>query len=266
VGCHTSTTPKAPTVQFSGPTEVAAQALAAFQFTVHSRAPATQRFAGFDVAASGGLLVPGTCNGLPGDCQHHVAPFTDELTHIAPQGNDVAGDCIFEFTWQAPSTPGNYILYGAGNSVNGNFLSTGDKPAVTTFTINVLAGAPSETPTVTSTATPPTVNQTPTATNTATVQPTDTPPFATEPPTPSQTETPTPSVTETPTTTSTPVACIGDCNQDRRVTTDELLVMMRIALGGIDLPTCKGLARIGPVTVDLLLTACNQAVTNCASQ
>ncbi len=48
-----------------------------------------------------------------------------ELTHKMPKGF-VNGKTTFTFTWTAPTTPGSYTLYAAGNAVNLNGQSSGD--------------------------------------------------------------------------------------------------------------------------------------------
>lgn len=70
-----------------------------------------------------------------------------------------------------------------------------------------------------------------------------------------------------PTPTATPDAtCFGDCGADGRVTVDEVLTLVNIALGNVPMDTC--LAGDAPpfdgrVTVDEILTAVNRALTGC---
>jgi hypothetical protein len=76
---------------------------------------------------------------------------------------------------------------------------------------------------------------------------------------------PTPSATATPTPTQTPVACVGDCNGDRKVTVDEILSMVNIALGNPAISACMaGDANAdGEVTVSEILAAVNSALDGC---
>lgn len=117
-----------PVVRFEGPTDVTANAIATFRFIVESQS-VRQIDAGFNVAASDGVLQP-----LPGQDEHFD---TDELTQDSPKAN-VAGLASWDFTWQAPSQPGTYTLYGAGLSANGNEARGGDDSAKTTLTITVV--------------------------------------------------------------------------------------------------------------------------------
>jgi hypothetical protein len=78
--------------------------------------------------------------------------------------------------------------------------------------------------------------------------------------------TPTPAVTNTPmrTTTATPLQCTGDCNNDHSVTIDEILLMVHIALGNAPCSEC--VTATCPITVDLILTAVNNALNGCPAQ
>lgn len=61
-------------------------------------------------------------------------------------------------------------------------------------------------------------------------------------------------------------ACVGDCNEDRSVTVDEVLVGVNIALGIRDLSECGAFDSDGSggVTVDELIAALNVALTGCS--
>lgn len=144
----------APTVSFQGPNQVPAGTTAAFQFVVQSQATAAQTYAGFDVAASSGKLTAG---------QNQYA-ILGEVTHVSPKANDAQGVATWQFTWQAPATPGSYTLFGAGNSVNHDGSFFGDRCSATT--LMVMVAAPAATPTSTSIAI-----DTPTPTPTATPLP-----------------------------------------------------------------------------------------------
>jgi len=218
-GCHTDLPPQAPLVRFEGPTEVPIKMMATFRFVVHSQAPAAQTYAGFNVAASAGQLTISQAQG--------GRVIGNEITHFSPKQNDANADATFEFTWQAPAAAGTYTLYGAGNSVNRNFLPSGDKPATATFMVKVLAAAASPTPTQTESPTPPLSTQTP---------------------------------------SPTPRPCVADCNRNGVVTPDELLVAVQIALGGVSFDHCPTLDvdRNTVVSIEEVLTAVKSAEMGCS--
>ena len=131
-------------------------------------------------------------------------------------------------------------------------------------------GTPTGTPTSTvpSTVTP---SKTPTWSATVTAAPS-----ATQTPTPEPSPTPTAESTATvtaspistptlPTPTPTPT-CVGNCNGDRWVSVDELLMMVNIALGTAAPGTCvAGDANgDGQVTVDEILAAVNNSLNGCS--
>jgi hypothetical protein len=126
---------------------------------------------------------------------------------------------------------------------------------------------PSETPTGTATGTI-VASATPTETPTATASATATPsPTASTPLTPTPSATPTEPPTPTPTATAVTVACAGDCNKDRVVTVDELLVLVQIALGNDAITMCDpgDVNGDGQVTVDEILMAVGSALNGCPS-
>jgi hypothetical protein len=93
-------------------------------------------------------------------------------------------------------------------------------------------------------------------------------PVPTATPTPTGEEpaaTATPTATPTQNETSTPVACVGDCDGHGSVTVDEILTMANIALGNADPSAClPGDAnQDGQITVDEVLTAVNNALNGC---
>lgn len=145
IGCHVTTgapnTPVDPIVSFEGPTEVEASSVTTYRFVVVSQAPADQTHAGLDVAAGAGVL--GLIDG------QGTRLLQGEVTHTDPQENDSSGTASWEFTWQAPDTPGTYALFGAGNSVNFDGDSTGDASSTAVLMITVGGGAPTPTPTAT---------------------------------------------------------------------------------------------------------------------
>lgn len=148
-GCHsTLDTTRPPLVRFEGPTQVDPGVEVTYRFIVTSQVPAVQVQAGFNVAASAGDLdvVSGQSEKLlkrPSD------PSQFELTHTQPRDNDTSNEASWEFTWRAPTTPGEYVLFGAGNSVDASATSDGDEAAITTLMIAVGDVPPSPTPTAT---------------------------------------------------------------------------------------------------------------------
>lgn len=135
-------------------------------------------------------------------------------------------------------------------SVDGEVLVDPDLPTPTpTSTVT-----PSATPTETATQSPiPTETPTSTATETPTVTPTST-----------ATSTPPPSVTPTP----TEPPCVGDCNGDREVTVDELVLGVGIAGGTFPLDDCPAFDADdgGGVTVDELVAGVGNAIRGCGDQ
>jgi len=61
--------------------------------------------------------------------------------------------------------------------------------------------------------------------------------------------------------------CAGDCNHDDRVTVDELVTAVNVALGALPVGRCPDLDRggDGDVTVDDLIAAVTDALTGCSS-
>lgn len=233
--CHSGGV--APTVAFDGPTRVAAGAIAAYRFIVRSRS-AQQIAAGFNVAADAGTLAAATAN---------ARVSGDELLHRGPLTN-VGDEASWSFTWRAPLEPGTYVLYGAGNSVNRNGSTSGDRAAATTLTVEVAVAEPTATPTDTPRADTPT----PTEDRPATPTPTASPPLS------SATPTPTPRPSEPP-------SCVGDCNANGEVTVDELVRAVNIALGVLDDDACPafGLDGDDDLTIDLLVRAVNALLNGC---
>lgn len=199
-----------PDVQFIGPAELTAGAVATYRFEVRSTDP-REIAAGFDVAADGGRL-----DVLPDQGERRAS--NGELTHSEPKHNsdDVAA---WDFTWTAPAAAGVYTLFAAGNSVDLNGGNSGDGTRTTRFAITV-------------------------ADATAT---------ATDPPAP------------TPTVTPLPTTCPGDCDGSTRVTIDELIVGVAIALGTADPHLCLALDRDrdGHVSIAELVAALRAALDGC---
>lgn len=148
-GCHEADDiSRKPTVRFDGPTQLDPGAVGTFRFVVVSGAPQTQIAAGLDVAASGGRLIV---------VAGQQAKLLDgEITHTGPKDNDENGEAAWEFQWQAPTRPGNHVLFGAGNSVDFFGNPGGDLAAITTLMVAV-GDVPTPTVTAVPTATPPLV-------------------------------------------------------------------------------------------------------------
>ena len=92
-------------------------------------------------------------------------------------------------------------------------------------------------------------------------------PTPTSTPTPTNTRTQTPVSTNTPRPTSTPQgsACVADCNRDGRVTVEEIVRSVSIALGTSFLATCPeaDANRDGSVTVEEIVRAVNNGLNGC---
>lgn len=211
-----------PSVSFEGPTQMAPNAVATFRFVVQSNS-VNQKAAGFNLAVNQGTLAV-----VAGQDEQLVA---GELTHTKPKAN-TNGKASWDFTWQAPATPGLYPIFGSGNSVNRNVSGPlGDRSASDVHTVLVVAEvAPTETPSpepATSTPTPVPPSETPTAEPTPTRRNT---------PLPTATRTTTPSASPTPTPTRTPALDPphGDANCDRVLGAADLVsVVAQIGTGGL---------------------------------
>jgi hypothetical protein len=150
-----------------------------------------------------------------------------ELTHSRPQ-QSVAMVAAWEMTWTAPETPGTYTLFGSGNSVNGNGDPTGDRSSATSLLIAVADSTPTPTP------------------------------FESP-------ATPTPSATASAMADPTPAACTGDCDADGRVTVNELITIVNIALGNVGLEGCADVDvnASGTAEITELIAAINRALQGC---
>lgn len=143
----------------------------------------------------------------------------------------------------------------------GGFESGAQPPATPT---SIVSATPTITATIASTYT---VTVTVTGTVTATEIPT-TPLTPTAIPSASATgaSSPTPIVTQSPSPTASPlIACIGDCNGDRTVTVNELVLGIGIALRGEGATRCTALDSNtdGAVTIDELIRAVGALLAGC---
>jgi pseudomonalisin len=72
-----------------------------------------------------------------------------------------------------------------------------------------------------------------------------------------------------PTPTPTPPAsvCVGDCNNDQSVNVNEILMLVNIAVGAENLPSCTAADanHDGQITIDEILVAVNNALNGCGS-
>jgi hypothetical protein len=78
--------------------------------------------------------------------------------------------------------------------------------------------------------------------------------------------TPTPTPSPPPTPTPTTGVCFGDCGGgDDHVTVDEILTMVNIALGNVDVSACMAgdVNRDGHITVEEILVAVHNALNGC---
>jgi len=77
--------------------------------------------------------------------------------------------------------------------------------------------------------------------------------------------TPTPTLASGPLPTATPIPCAGDCNGNSRVTVEEILTLVEIALGRTPIADCQAgdVDHDGMITVDEILTAVHNALTGC---
>jgi uncharacterized protein (TIGR03382 family) len=124
-GCH-GTNPSATTttVELMGPTSLVAGATGNYSLIIRG-GPAMR--AGMNVATDSGTLQAG------GADQQLVS---GELTHKGPK-NFANNEARFDFSLVAPSSAGTITLYGAGNSVNGDANSGGDRSDAKTLSITV---------------------------------------------------------------------------------------------------------------------------------
>ncbi|MFI5365481.1 MAG: choice-of-anchor V domain-containing protein [Candidatus Binatia bacterium] len=121
-GCHFGGS--VPTVAFSsGPKSLAPGATSTYTFTVQSTDPSRQVAAGFDVAANGG-----TFQAIKGQGEQVPTDNPMNVSHTAPKNNNADGLAAWNFKWTAPTAPGFYTLWGAGNSVNLSGTSAATTP------------------------------------------------------------------------------------------------------------------------------------------
>ena len=143
--CHSGGT--VPTVSLTGPTVVAPDSINDYTLTITNSG--AQTFGGLNVSALIGVLATGGADGTDTQTMTGTGGRA-EITHTMAK-SAVSGTTTFTFTWTAPSSFTNVSLEAWGNSVNGNFSTSGDKAAHTSLLVSQI-GAP--TPTSSSTPTP----------------------------------------------------------------------------------------------------------------
>lgn len=120
-----------PTVELTGPAELAAGETGSFTLTITGGAASV---GGFNVATD-----RSTANLIAGPGQKKVGA---ELTHASPQAFS-SGSLAFTFELLAPPEGGGDVtIFGAGNSANGNNASTGDESAADQFLVRILDAMP----------------------------------------------------------------------------------------------------------------------------
>jgi hypothetical protein len=144
--CHEAQGAATPTIAIVGPITVAAGSEVTYQVVVTSHGP-TQVAAGFNFAAEAGDVKIGTDTGVRRAENREMRRF--ELTHTGPRDNDGDGQATWSFIWLAPNTPGDYMLFAAGNSVDFDTRALGDAANFTVLTVRVGGADPTPTPTVT---------------------------------------------------------------------------------------------------------------------
>lgn len=221
---------------------------------------ATVNTSGGSGATQGGRTMTSGCN--------VTIASNGSLTSMGPQSRNLVqgrSQVRVQGQMRADGATGvNEIRHRAGILVNTSGATI--QPTAQTFVDPVLVacGEITATPTITPTRTPtrtrtPTPSRTPTGTRTPTAgSPTITP---------TVTRTGTPTDSPTPTETPTPSPCTGDCNGDGRVSIDELVRGVNMALGGLPLDSCPAFDGdgSGSITIDELVRGVNNALNGCDS-
>lgn len=112
--CHSTSPSSATSLSLSGPTTVNPGSTSTFTLTLQN---SSRPSAGFDLAIvnSNGQNA-GTLGTISGQLTQIMS---GELTHTQPKSLS-GGSVSWQFTWQAPSTPGPYTVRAVGMAVNGN--------------------------------------------------------------------------------------------------------------------------------------------------
>ena len=114
-----------PVVSLSGSTLVDVGATEVYTLTIMG---GQQVAGGLDVSATLGTLVA---------VEVGTKIMGGDLTHSGPRLVDGTGAVSWDFEWTAPGAPGTATLYGAGNSVNLNGTTGGDRASSDSLSITV---------------------------------------------------------------------------------------------------------------------------------
>ena len=132
--CHSGGV--APTVTLSGPTDLTPGQVVDYQLMIQSNNIGVQTHAGLNVAVVdatetkvGTLVIGGTDTQI----------LLEEIAHTEPKQAESSGLTTFSFSYIAPTTPGEYTIYYAGNSVDFLGSTSGDQVGLGTTKINVSA-------------------------------------------------------------------------------------------------------------------------------
>ena len=130
--CHSGGV--APTVTLDGRTTLEPGEAATYQLLIQSNNVGVQTHAGLDVAVLDAAAAKvGTL--VIGDTDTQI--MESEIVHTGPKMGDNSGLTTFSFSYIAPTTPGEYTIYYAGNSVDLKGSPDGDQATVGTTKIVV---------------------------------------------------------------------------------------------------------------------------------
>lgn len=142
-GCGTATTchlvaPGA-TAAIAGPMLVAPGVRSSYTLTINSSL-ATFRQGGCDISVTSGSLAP---NAMQSGTRINGV----DLVHNLGLARAAGGPLTIRFDVVAPTSPGSYTIYAAGNATNGS-LSSGDAWALASLAVTVASGDGGTTPDV----------------------------------------------------------------------------------------------------------------------
>jgi hypothetical protein len=186
------------------------------------------------------------------DCHGDANP-----ANFAPVAENLPPQYYFTPDGAHPNKPTNPCNVPAGSENFAGPATALDNDGDNLYDGNDPDCATTPTPTATATQVTPTSTPTATATATGTLGP------ATASPTGTASATTTP--TGSPTATGTSFACAGDCDEDKKVAINELIVGVNIALGSAGLNDCPSFDTSGNTKVDIneLVKAVNNALNSC---
>ena len=137
----------APEVEINGPTTIFVGNQLPYSISIQGgqigNSALPNASAGYNVSADGGDLdvanATAPCLSDESQCSFNPILGNNELTHTAPKLPAVSSDTVtFDFLFTAPDEAGTVIIYGAGNSANGDGGSAGDMSTATTLTVTVV--------------------------------------------------------------------------------------------------------------------------------